>query len=90
MRKADIDKAPYLYANTPKFELLESGPAKAAIKVSRQLGVSKVEQVISLMPAAAVFGWRTLWIGAAADLCSRLNFPLLPPQTARTTTWDWV
>ena len=31
MRKADIDKAPYLYANTPKFELLESGPAKAAI-----------------------------------------------------------
>ena len=48
MRKADIDKAPYLYANTPKFELLESGPAKAAIKVSRQLGVSKVEQVISL------------------------------------------
>lgn len=48
MRKADIDKAPYLYANTPKFELIESGPAKAAIKVSRQLGVSKVEQIISL------------------------------------------
>lgn len=48
MRKADIDKAPYLYANTPEFELIESGPAKAAIKVSRQLGVSKVEQVISL------------------------------------------
>ena len=48
IRKEDIESEPYLYANTPEFEILESGPARIAIKVSRHAQSSKIEQVISL------------------------------------------
>lgn len=48
MRKEDLDGAPYCYANTPTFEILEDGPARIAIKVTRELDYSKAEQVISL------------------------------------------
>lgn len=48
MRKQDIDGAPYGYANTPQFEIVENGPARVALKVSRTLFSSKTEQIISL------------------------------------------
>lgn len=48
MRKEDMDSAPYCYANTPSFEILENGPSRIAIKVSRDADYSKVEQVVSL------------------------------------------
>lgn len=48
MRKEDIDAEPYAYANTPTFEIVENGPARIAIKVSRHAESSKIEQVISL------------------------------------------
>lgn len=48
MRKADIDSEPYCYANTPQFEILESGPSRIAIKVTRDADFSKVEQVVSM------------------------------------------
>lgn len=48
MRKEDIDSEPYAYANTPNFEIIENGPARVAIKVSRHIESSKIEQVISL------------------------------------------
>ena len=48
IRKADIDSQPYCYANTPKFEILENGPSRISVKVSRDADFSKVEQVVSL------------------------------------------
>lgn len=48
MRKEDIDSEPYAYANTPEFEIIEDGPARIAIKVSRHAESSKIEQVVSL------------------------------------------
>ena len=48
IRKEDLDKEPYLYANTPEFEIIENGPARIAVKVSRHAQSSKIEQVVSL------------------------------------------
>lgn len=48
MRKEDVDSEPYCYANTPEFKIVENGPARIAIKVSREAEYSKIEQVISL------------------------------------------
>ncbi|MFR5876626.1 MAG: alpha-mannosidase [Eubacterium sp.] len=48
MRKDDIDSEPYAYANTPSFEIVENGPARIAIKVSRHAENSKIEQIVSL------------------------------------------
>ncbi len=48
MRKEDIDSEPYAYANTPSFEITENGASRIAIKVTRQLQSSKIEQTVSL------------------------------------------
>ena len=48
IRKEDIDGEPYCYANTPSFEIVEDGPARIAIKVTREAEYSKIEQVVSL------------------------------------------
>lgn len=48
MRKEDLDANPYCYANTPSFEILENGPARIAVKVTREAEYSKVEQVVSM------------------------------------------
>lgn len=48
LRKEDIDRKPYAYANTPEFTLLENGPARASIKITRQLGNSTIAQIVTL------------------------------------------
>lgn len=48
IRREDIESEPYLFANTPEFEILENGPARIAVKVSRHAQSSKIEQVVSL------------------------------------------
>ena len=48
MRKEDIDGEPYAYANTPEFEIVENGAARIAVKVSRHIESSRIEQVVSL------------------------------------------
>ncbi len=48
INKSDIDSEPFCYANSPKFEIVENGPAKIAIKVTREIDYSKVTQIISL------------------------------------------
>ncbi len=48
IRKEDIDKEPRAYANTPEFEIIENGPARAAIKITREADYSTITQVISL------------------------------------------
>lgn len=48
MRKEDLDAEPYCYANTPEFEIVESGGARIAIKVSRYAVSSRIEQIVSL------------------------------------------
>lgn len=48
IRKEDMDSEPYGYANTPDFEIVENGPARISIKVSRHIEHSKIEQVVSL------------------------------------------
>lgn len=48
IRKEDIDAQPYCYANTPKFSIIENGPVRIAIKVSREAEYSTIEQVVSL------------------------------------------
>lgn len=53
MRKKDIDKPPYLFANTPAFEITESGPARVAVKVTRSMGYSTIVQTVSLAADSA-------------------------------------
>ena len=48
MKREEVDAEPYAYANTPEFEIIEDGAVRIAIKVSRHIGHSKIEQVISL------------------------------------------
>lgn len=48
MRKEDLDKTAYCYANTPKFDIVESGPARIAIRVTREAEYSVISQIISL------------------------------------------
>lgn len=48
MRKEDLEAEPYCYANTPTFEIVENGPARIGIKVSREAEYSTVEQTIYL------------------------------------------
>lgn len=48
IRKKDIDRDPVCYANTPKFEIAENGPARAAIKVTREMDHSSIEQTVYL------------------------------------------
>lgn len=48
IRKEDMESEAMCYANTPTFEVIENGPARIAIKVSRELDYSKVEQVVSM------------------------------------------
>lgn len=48
MRKEDIDAEPYCYANTPIFEIEENGPARIAVKVTRDLDYSKAVQIVSI------------------------------------------
>lgn len=46
--KHDIDKEPYCYANTPEFSLLENGPARASIKITREMEHSTIAQIVTL------------------------------------------
>lgn len=48
LRKEDIDREPYCYANTPEFTLLENGPARASIKIVREMEHSTIAQIITL------------------------------------------
>ncbi len=48
IRKEDIDKEPRCYANTPEFEIVENGAARAAIKITRQADHSEITQIVSL------------------------------------------
>lgn len=65
LRKEDIDKDAYCYANTPKFEIIENGPARIAIKITREAEYSTINQIVSLYPDSKVIrfdneiDWRT-------------------------------
>lgn len=48
INKSDIDKEPLCYANSPKFEIAENGPAKISIKITREADYSSITQVVSL------------------------------------------
>lgn len=48
IRKKDIDREPEFYANTPQFEVAESGPARAAIRITRELDHSTAVQTVYL------------------------------------------
>ena len=48
MRKEDIDGEPYAYAGEPEFEIVENGPARIAIKITRHAGCSQFIQTVSL------------------------------------------
>ncbi|MCM1115153.1 MAG: glycosyl hydrolase-related protein [Clostridium sp.] len=48
IRKEDLDKEPYCYANTPEFAVVENGPARIAIKVTREAEYSTISQIVSL------------------------------------------
>lgn len=50
IKKDDIDKEPYCFANTPKFEIKENGPARASIKITREAEYSIITQTVSLYP----------------------------------------
>lgn len=65
MRKEDIDKEPYCYANTPKFEIYENGAARISIRITREADYSTITQIVSLTPTSEyvevynMVDWRT-------------------------------
>ena len=48
MRKEDIDSEPVAYAGDPEFEIVENGPARIAIRITRRAGSSVFKQTASL------------------------------------------
>jgi len=48
IRKEDIDKEPEFYANSPEFEIVEKGPARIAVKVTRTANHTTISQTVSL------------------------------------------
>ena len=46
--KDDIDKEPEFYANSPKFEIVENGPARVSLKVTRTANHTTITQILSL------------------------------------------
>ncbi len=50
IRKEDIDKEPFCYANTPEFSIIEDGPARISLMVLRDAEYSQIAQIISLSP----------------------------------------
>jgi len=50
--KEDIDRAPYCYANTPDFSIIENGPACIAVKIKREAEYSSITQIVSLDPCS--------------------------------------
>lgn len=48
MRKEDLDKEPYCYANTPEFTVVENGPARCKIRIVREAEYSTITQTVSL------------------------------------------
>ncbi len=48
IRKKDIDREPRGYANSPEFEIVEDGAARAAIKITRKADHSEITQIVSL------------------------------------------
>ncbi len=48
IRKEDLDKEPAFYANSPEFEIVENGPARVAIKVTRTANHTTISQTVSL------------------------------------------
>ncbi|MBR2134095.1 MAG: alpha-mannosidase [Eubacterium sp.] len=52
--KEDIDREPYCYANTPKFTIVEEGPARVRIKVEREAEFSTIVQLVSLTASGEI------------------------------------
>ena len=48
IRHEDISNEIEVFANQPEFEITENGPARAAIKITRVINHSRIEQTISL------------------------------------------
>lgn len=48
IKKEDIDRKPYCYANTPEFKIVENGAARIMLRVTREAEYSTVIQNISL------------------------------------------
>lgn len=48
IRKEDIDKEPEFFANSPEFEIVENGPARIAVKVTRSANHTTISQIVSL------------------------------------------
>lgn len=48
IRKEDIDKEPYCYANTPEFKIIENGSARIKLRIIREAEYSTITQDISL------------------------------------------
>ncbi len=46
--KDDIDREPYCWANTPKFTIVEDGPARVKMKIEREAEFSTIVQLVSL------------------------------------------
>lgn len=84
MRKKDLDKEPEFFANTPEFEIVEAGPARIAVKISRELDHSTIEQIVSLESGGEFIrvenfvDWKTE--GLCLKLCS--HFPATIKQHA--------
>lgn len=52
MRKEDLDKEPYCFANTPTFEIYEKGASRISIRITRQADYSEITQIVSLTPTS--------------------------------------
>ncbi len=65
IRKDDLDREPYCYANTPEFTIVEDGPARVRMKIVRQAEFSTIVQLVTLSADSEIIevknivDWRT-------------------------------
>ena len=63
LRKEDIDKDAYCYANTPKFEIIENGPARIAIKLQERPNIQRLIKLFLYILTARLSDSTTKLIG---------------------------
>lgn len=81
IRKEDLDAQPYCYANTPTFTVVEDGPVRVSIKVSREAEYSTIDQIVSLSAGGETVdvqnfvNWKTrrTLLKATFPLCAHNN-----------------
>ena len=54
MKREEIDAEPIAYANTPEFDVVENGPARVAVMITRHIEHTRIVQIVSITSGSDV------------------------------------